>query len=303
MPTPLFQLGDFQFDIPNGVPQTLERTAEYRWESQDRLLRAPAVQFLGPGNQEITLDGVLFPGFSGRQTTVENLRALAGKGEPQMLTDGNGRVWGKWSIRNLREGLGLFAPGGGARQITFSITLVKYVEDNPGQAASPLALALSSATDPFSSEGLPSFVDSTSAFDATSWAKASAVGSAVQRAGFSLGQIATIAKAISNRDYVGAAFQAFGLNPLSIAQQSVWAGLGVNGLQMAQEMAMGHGAPTISAALELLRPATDAMLDTLGGSQAGGNALRDMLRDAATIGGILNVDPKITAAVEQVIRQ
>jgi phage protein U len=303
MPTPLFQLGDFQFDIPNGVPQTLERTAEYRWESQDRLLRAPAVQFLGPGNQEITLDGVLFPGFSGRQTTVENLRALAGKGEPQMLTDGNGRVWGKWSIRNLREGLGLFAPGGGARQITFSITLVKYVEDNPGQAASPLALALSSATDPFSSEGLPSFVDSASAFDATSWAKASAVGSAVQRAGFSLGQIATIAKAISNRDYVGAAFQAFGLNPLSIAQQSVWAGLGVNGLQMAQEMALGHGAPTISAALELLRPATDAMLDTLGGSQAGGNALRDMLRDAATIGGILNVDPKITAAVEQVIRQ
>jgi phage protein U len=303
MATPLFQLGNFQFDIPNGVPQTLERTAEYRWENQDRLMRAPAVQFLGPGTQEITLDGVLFPGFSGKQTTVETLRTLAEKGEAQMLTDGNGRVWGRWVIRNLREGLGVFAPGGGARQITFSVTLMRYVEDNPGQAASPLALALSSVADPFSSAGLPSFVDSASAFDATSWAKASAVGTAVQRAGFKLGQIATIAKAISNRDYVGAAFQAFGLNPLSVAQQSVWAGLGVNALQMAQQMALGRGAPTMSAALEILQPATDAMLDTLGGSEAGGDALRDMLRNAATIGGILNVDPKITEAVEQVIRQ
>ena len=74
MARPLFQLGSFQFDLPNGVPQTLDRTAEYRWEVQDRLLRDPAAQFMGPGSQQITLDGVLFPGFSGRQTTMETLR-------------------------------------------------------------------------------------------------------------------------------------------------------------------------------------------------------------------------------------
>ena len=74
MARPLFQLGDFQFDLPNGVPQSLDRTAEFRWEQQDRLLRDPALQFMGPGAQEITLDGVLLPGLSGTQGTMETLR-------------------------------------------------------------------------------------------------------------------------------------------------------------------------------------------------------------------------------------
>jgi phage protein U len=303
MATPLFQLGDFQFDLPNGVPQTLDRTAEYRWETLDRLQRAPAVQYLGPGSQEITLDGVLYPGFSGRQTTVETLRTLAEKGEPQMLADGNGRIWGRWVIRSLREGLSTFAPGGGARQIIFSVSLVRYVEDNPGQAASPLATSLSSSAGGVAAVSLPSFIEAASAFDAAAWAKADPIGAIAQGAGLNLGQIATIAKAIKDQDYIGAAFSAFGITPLSVAQQGVWAELGVNALQMAQEMALGRGAPTMSSVLELLRPATSSMLDTLGGGTGGRDALRDMLDNAATIATVLNVDPKITDEVRELITQ
>lgn len=305
MTRPLFQLGSFQFDLPNGVPQTLERTAAYRWEVQDRLLRDPAAQFLGPGSQEITLDGVMFPGFSGRQTTMETLRELAGQGKPQMLTDGLGRVYGKWAITSLREGLSTFAPGGGARQITFNLNLVRYVEDNPGEAASPLAVAYSSSTLLTATGQLPSFLGAGSAFDASTWASSAtnaAVANAAQSAGFGLGQLASIAKTIGDQDYVGAALNAFGLDTLSTQQQGVWGQVGIAAAQLGQQMALGRGAPAMSVALQALQPATSSMLTTLGGGAGGGQALADLVGSTATIATMLDVDPFVTDAVRQVLQ-
>ena len=308
MTRPLFQLGSFQFDLPNGVPQTLDRTATYRWEVQDRLLRDPAAQFLGAGQQEITLDGDLFPGFSGRQTTMETLRELAAKGEAQMLTDGLGRVYGKWAIRQIREGLSTFAPGGGARQIGFSISLVRYVEDDPGQAASPLSMNNASSYAGVASNalsGLSPLIADGSAFQSLSWASSpqfSTAAVAAQNAGFSLGQLGAITSSIANNDYVGAALNAFGLSPLSVAQQGVWGQLAINGAQLAQQMAIGRGAPAMSVALDALRPATSTMLQTLGGSAGGAAALSSLVRDAATIATMLDVDPFITDAVRDLVQ-
>ena len=305
MARPLFQLGSFQFDLANGVPQTLDRTADYRWDVQERLLRDPAAQFLGPGSQEITLDGVLYPGFSGRQTTMETLRELAAKGEPQMLTDGLGKVYGKWAIRRVQEGLSTFAPGGGARQISFGISLVRYSEDNPGEAASPLSMSNASyATTGV--EGFGSLTGQDSAFKAVDWAKNpqySVAATQAQKGGLNLGQLASISRSIANQDYVGAALNAFGMNNLSSGQQGVWAQLGLSAAQMAQEWAQGRGAPTMAVALDALRPATTSMLNTLGGSPENGSALASMVRDAATLGTLLDVDPKITDAVRQAVQQ
>jgi phage protein U len=308
MARPLFQLGSFQFDLPNGVPQSLNRTAEYRWEVQDRLLRDPAAQFLGPGSQEITLDGVLFPGFSGRQSTMETLRELAAKGEPQMLTDGLGKVYGKWAIRSVQEGLGTFAPGGGARQISFNISLLRYVEDNPGEAASPLSMNNASSYAGVTSNalaGLSPLTSADSAFAALDWAtnpQFSAVSTAAQSGGLGLGQLAAISRSIVNQDYVGAALNAFGLSSLSSGQQGVWAQLGVNAAQLAQQWALGRGGEAMSVALDALRPATSAMLTTLGGSANGAAALASLIQDAATITTLLDVDPMITDAVRQVVQ-
>lgn len=310
MATPLFQLGSFQFDLPSGVPQTLERSADYRWEGQDRILREPAYQFIGPGNQEITLDGVLYPGFTGRTSTMETLRTLAAKGEPQMLTDGLGKVYGKWAIGSIREGLAVFAPGGGARQITFSIRLSRYGEDNPGAAAAPLSMALGqNPLNPFAAgldlaSGLKSVG---SAFDATVWARSlpfqvPALAAATKAAGFNLGQLANIARSVGNKDYVGAALGAFGVAGLNINQSNAWTQLGLNAAGIVQQMALGRGAPAMSVMLEALRPVTYQTLQQLGGSIGGANGLRNLVRDAATISSILDVDPHVTATVRQVVQ-
>lgn len=308
MTRPLFQLGSFQFDLPNGVPQTLDRTADFRWESQDRLLRDPAVQFLGPGDQQITLDGQLFPGFSGRQTTIETLREQATKGEPQMLTDGLGRVYGKWAIRSIREGLSTFAPGGGARQISFSVSLVRYVEDNPGQTASPLSMNNASTYAGLTSSllaGVDANILDGSAFKSLSWATGpqfSLTGVAAKNAGFTLGQLGAITNSIANNDFVGAALNAFGLSSLTTQQQGVWTQLGLNAAQLVQQMALGNGAPSMSVALGALQPATSSMLTTLGGSAGGAAALASLVRDTATIATMLDVDPFITDAVRAAIQ-
>lgn len=308
MARPLFQLGSFQFDLPNGVPQSLDRTAEYRWELQDRLLRDPAAQFLGPGSQEITFDGVLFPGFSGRQSTMETLRELAAKGEPQMLTDGLGKIYGKWAIRRVQESLGTFAPGGGARQISFNIGLVRYAEDNPGEAASPLSMNNASSYAGVTTNalaGLSPLTGADSAFAAMDWAtnpQFSVTSTAARSAGFSLGQLGNIARSIANQNFVGAALNAFGLDPLTTAQQNVWAGLGISAAQMATQMALGRGAPAMSVALQALQPATSSMLNTLGGGAGGGQALADLIGSTATIATMLDVDPFITDAVRQVVQ-
>lgn len=305
MTKPLFQLGSFQFDLPNGVPQTLERSASYRWEEQDRLLRDPAHQFLGPGTQEITLDGTLFPGFSGRQTTMETLREEAAKGEPQMLTDGLGRVYGKWGVKQIREGLDTFAPGGGARRISFTVQLVKYAEDNPGQAASPFSMNLGSSLAGNVTAAIAPYAGLGSAFLATDWSQNpifSQASTAAQGAGFNLAQLASISRSISNQNFVGAALNAFGVSPLNTAQQGVWGSLGISAAQLVQQSVLGRGAPAMSVALQALRPATSTMLTTLGGGAGGGQALADLLGSTATIATILDVDPFVTSAVRALVQ-
>jgi phage protein U len=303
MASALFQLGDFQFSLPNGAPQTLERTADFRWEVQERLLREPAAQFLGPGEQTITLDGTLYPGFTGRQTTMQQLRDIAVRGEPLMLTDGMGRVHGKWALRRVREGQSTFLSTGAARAITFSLELVRYGEDNPGAAAAPGNVAGITTA----GAALPA-VASLAQFTGAGSAAAIVdrldppVVQAARGAGFSLGQLATIAGSIANSNYVGDALNAFGLTGLSIPQQEVWGQLGIQGSQMNQQMAIGRGGPSMSVALQALQPANPAMLNTLGGSTQGGQALGNLIGNAATISTILDVDPFVTSAVRQLVQ-
>ena len=303
MAASLFQLGKFQFTLANGAPQTLERSADFRWEVMDRLLREPSAQFLGPGEQTITLDGTLYPGFSGRQSTMQQLRDIAAKGQALMLTDGMGKVHGKWALRRVRENQGTFLANGAARAINFTLELTRYGEDNPGAAAAPGSVAgitTAGAALP-AIASLSQFTGAGSAAAAVS-SIAAPVVAAARGAGFSIGQLASIASSVASGNYVGAALGAFGMAGLSIPQQGIWGQLGMQGLQMVQQMAQGRGAPTMSIALQALRPATSAMLTTLGGSVENGQALGRLISNAATLSTILDVDPFITKSVRQLVK-
>jgi uncharacterized protein len=312
---PLYQLGDFQFSLPNGVPQTLDWSADFRWEEQGRLLRDPAQQFIGPGGQTITLDGTLFPGFSGRQGTMEQLRTTARKGEPLMLSDGTGKVHGKWVITQVREGRSVFMAGGLARKIDFNITLAFYGEDNPGLAASPLSVAGADSLAAFNLktplEGL-SFSTAGSAFGALDWSQGFDWQQLTQQAtgaGFSLGQLASIASTavgavtqIAQGDYVSAALGTFGLFGFDATTASGWSQLGVNAANLAEAYLDGQGPDAMGVVLSLgAQVGSQALLDAGVVQQQDAASINTLLKSTATLGTILEVDPKITDQLRNTI--
>ena len=302
MTRPLFQLGSFQFDLPNGVPQSVDWDAGYRWEEQGRLLRDPAQQFVGPGSQTITLDGVLFPGFSGKQGTLSDLRNLARTGKPLMLTDGLGKVYGKWGIKQVREGKSTFAPGGGARQITFNVQLVYYAEDNPGQSASPLSVQPGGGLATSLAGGIAAFAGAGSAqkaLEAVTGPALANVTSQATKAGFNLGQLAGVARAVGGGDYVGGALGVFGLAGGTVGQ-SAWSQLGIDAARMAQSFAQGRGPAATSIGMEALRLASPTVFNQVAGGNA--PAIQQMVSAASSLSPLLAVDPKIVNAVRNAVR-
>jgi phage tail protein len=57
----MMALGSFRFSIETATYQELKRGQSYRWQSQVRLLRRPALQFVGAGSEMIELTGVIYP--------------------------------------------------------------------------------------------------------------------------------------------------------------------------------------------------------------------------------------------------
>ncbi|MEV8467305.1 phage tail protein [Fluviibacterium sp. DFM31] len=122
-------LGAFRFGVNQSSYQALRRVADYRWAHLDRAGRAPAAQFLGPGVQTITLDGVIYPHFKGGLRQVEGMRLAARAGQPMVLVDGLGWVLDQWVITRVDERKGVFLRDGAPRRIAFSVTLQSYGGD------------------------------------------------------------------------------------------------------------------------------------------------------------------------------
>ena len=127
--TIMMALGTFRFGVNRASYQSFSRDAAYRWAKQDRLGRDPALQYLGPDAEEITLEGVIYPHFKGGLRQMELMRAVARQGAPMMLVDGLGFVWQRWVITRVSETKSLFLADGAPRRIEFNVTLRAYGSD------------------------------------------------------------------------------------------------------------------------------------------------------------------------------
>jgi phage protein U len=122
---------------------SIQRDSQFTWASNDRLGRDPAMQFTGPGEDHITIEGKMFPFFFGGLSTLERLRVAGRKGKPMRLVrfypldDPGGlgsEVVGNTSfvitrVRSVENNIGRY---GIAHKIDFTIELKRYGEDDPG---------------------------------------------------------------------------------------------------------------------------------------------------------------------------
>ena len=122
----MLALGPYRFQLNTAAYQSLQRSTLYRWPQQERLGREPASQYVGPGTDTMTLEGVIYTAFRGGLGQPEAMRELAASGSPHLLVDGQGVVHGKWTLTQVDETQSTFLAGGVPRKQTFTLTLQKY---------------------------------------------------------------------------------------------------------------------------------------------------------------------------------
>lgn len=126
----MMTLGMFVFEVKSLPYQQLQRSSQWRHASQARIGQRPAYQYLGPGEDSITLSGILLPELTGGRMTLDDIRIMADEGKAWPLIEGSGRVYGFWSVRAVTETDSVFFRDGVPRKIEFTIDLVRVDESD-----------------------------------------------------------------------------------------------------------------------------------------------------------------------------
>ena len=125
----LMALGEFRFSVDTAAFSELERTDRYRWPTQALIGERPAAQFTGFESPEVKLKGTVYPHWAGGIQQIDTMRQEASRGEPLELVDGLGRVWGLWSILEIRETQGAHLDNSAPRRQTFELRLQYFGEE------------------------------------------------------------------------------------------------------------------------------------------------------------------------------
>ena len=116
----MLALGMFVFSLHTLAYQEMQRQTDWRHAANNRVGAQPARQFLGRGEDAITLPGLLLPELAGTTVSLDALRQMADTGKAWPLVDGTGRMRGLYVIESLSEGQTLFFRDGTPRRIAFS---------------------------------------------------------------------------------------------------------------------------------------------------------------------------------------
>jgi len=125
----MLALGMFVFSLSTLAYQELQRQTEWRHPSSSRVGAAPARQFIGRGDDSITLPGIIFPELAGTTLSLDALRLMANTGKAWPMIEGTGRIYGLWVIESLSETKTVFFRDGTARRIEFTLTLKRIDDD------------------------------------------------------------------------------------------------------------------------------------------------------------------------------
>ena len=121
----LMSLGLFVFERATMLPDELQRSTSWNHASSDRVGARPAYQFLGPGEETITIPGKLVPELGGRLGAIDTLREMAATGEDHQLVEGTGLVFGSFRITQLDDTRRSLIDNGAPRIVDFTLSLVR----------------------------------------------------------------------------------------------------------------------------------------------------------------------------------
>ena len=124
-PRVLMTLGLFVFGMDALAYSELQRKMDWRHGKSERHQARAATQFLGPGEDAVSLTGTLVPEVQGSFASIARLVEMADSGDNWPLTDGDGNVWGNFEIKAIDQRLRSIMAGGKPRIVDFAIDLVR----------------------------------------------------------------------------------------------------------------------------------------------------------------------------------
>ncbi|WP_103730661.1 phage tail protein [Novosphingobium sp. HII-3] len=131
----LMALGMFLFEIGTLPFDELQHKTDWRHARAPRIGARDATQFVGPGDETISLSGAVYTELSDGIVSLADLRAMADQGEAWPLVSGNGRVYGNFVITAIDERHAYLMADGSPRRIDFGIDLLGV--DDPATVTDP----------------------------------------------------------------------------------------------------------------------------------------------------------------------
>ncbi len=122
-------LSGFIFGIDDAGYEKLSRSSNYRWPAQNRIQHRVAHQFVGEGNEAISINGYIHPEMGVGMYKLDDLRALAAGGQPHIVVTMHGKIFGKFVIVSVKDDFSGLLDDGKARRVDFVVELKRYGED------------------------------------------------------------------------------------------------------------------------------------------------------------------------------
>ncbi len=142
----MMTLGFFVFSRLTVPYQTSQHDMVWRHPTNNRIGARPTAQFLGVGDETLTLSGVLLPELTGGELSLDVLRQMADTGKAYPLIEGRGTVTGFFVIEKISKGRSEFFSDGAARRIEFSLDLKRVDEQNTSLLANDNLIGMGVAT-------------------------------------------------------------------------------------------------------------------------------------------------------------
>ncbi|HDT4824722.1 TPA: phage tail protein [Escherichia coli] len=121
--------GMFVFELSTLPHQQIQQSKTWRHVKNERINRSAAWQYIGAGDDQITLSGVLYPEITGGEVSLTLLTTQAYTACPWPLIDGTGQIYGMYVITGVQTTRQELDRYGKAKKIEFSVSLQRCDED------------------------------------------------------------------------------------------------------------------------------------------------------------------------------
>ena len=121
--------GMFVFQLSTLPHQQIQQSRNWRHVKNERINRSASWQYIGAGDDTITLSGLLYPEITGGEVSLTALTSQAYVGRPWPLIDGVGQIYGMYVITGLNTPRSELDRYGRARKIEFTVTFERVDED------------------------------------------------------------------------------------------------------------------------------------------------------------------------------